>query len=113
MDISKLAESISKATCHALVKYLDLLASNNFYKIGIRTTIQLDNVIKTNKFNFRLFLIYFFQVSYSAGGNGIKLPPIYMKSLDNELIPILHRITSNNVAENAIILELIFRILNV
>jgi len=52
-------------------------------------------------------------VSYSAGSNGMKLPPIYLKSLDNELIPVLHRITSNNLGESAIILELIFRILNV
>ncbi|XP_017781380.1 PREDICTED: zinc finger FYVE domain-containing protein 9 isoform X2 [Nicrophorus vespilloides] len=95
IDVSKIAESISKATCLALVKYLNLLATNNFYKIGIRTTLHIDNV------------------SYSAGSNGIKLPPIYMKSLDNELVPVLHRITSNNLGESAIILELVFRILNV
>ncbi|KAF2882827.1 hypothetical protein ILUMI_23339 [Ignelater luminosus] len=95
VDFSKLAESISKATCQALVKYLDLLSSNNFYKIGIRTTLHVENV------------------SYSAGSNGMKLPPIYMKSLDNELIPVLHRITSNNLGESAIVLELVFRILNV
>lgn len=35
-----------------------------------------------------------------------------MKSLDNELIPVLHRITSNNITDNPIILELIFRILS-
>ncbi|GJQ75329.1 putative metal ion binding protein [Trypoxylus dichotomus] len=94
IDISKISESISKATCQALVKYLDLLTSNNFYKIGIRTTLHVENV------------------SYSAGSNNIKLPPIYMKNLDNELIPVLHRITSNNLGDNAITLELIFRILN-
>ncbi|KAI4455345.1 zinc finger fyve domain-containing protein [Holotrichia oblita] len=94
IDISKISESISKATCQALVKYLDLLTSNNFYKIGIRTMLHVENV------------------SYSAGSNNIKLPPIYMKNLDNELIPILHRITSNNLGDNAITLELIFRILN-
>ncbi|KAF5280477.1 hypothetical protein FQA39_LY18058 [Lamprigera yunnana] len=95
VDFSKLAESISKATCQALVKYLDLLASNNFNKIGIRTNLHVENV------------------SYCAGSNGMKLPPIYMKSLDNELIPVLHRITSNNLGDSAIILELVFRILNV
>ncbi|KAK4878131.1 hypothetical protein RN001_010637 [Aquatica leii] len=95
MDFSKLAENISKATCQALVKYLDLLASNNFDKIGIRTNLHVENV------------------SYSAGSNGMKLPPIYMKSLDNELIPVLHRITSNNLGDLAIVLELVFRILNV
>ncbi|KAF5284252.1 hypothetical protein FQR65_LT00252 [Abscondita terminalis] len=95
VDFSKLAESISKATCQALVKYLDLLASNNFDKIGIRANLHVENV------------------SYSAGSNGMKLPPIYMKSLDNELIPVLHRITSNNLGDSAIVLELVFRILNV
>ncbi|KAK5638041.1 hypothetical protein RI129_012336 [Pyrocoelia pectoralis] len=95
IDFSKLAESISRATCQALVKYLDLLLSNNFYKIGIRTNLHVENV------------------SYSAGSNGMKLPPIYMKSLDNELIPVLHKITSNNVGDSSVILELVFRILNV
>lgn len=96
VDISKVAESISKATCQALVKYLDLLATNSFMKIGIRTTLHVDDV------------------SYAAGSNGQKLPPIYMKSLDNELVPVLHRITSSgNVGDGTIVLELIFRILNV
>lgn len=47
-----------------------------------------------------------------AGANGVKLPPIYMKSLDDELIPILHKITQNNLGESAIVIELIFHILN-
>ncbi|XP_056648092.1 zinc finger FYVE domain-containing protein 9 [Diorhabda sublineata] len=95
IDISRLSEGIAKAVCDALVNYLDLLVTNNFYKIGIRTNLQVDNV------------------SYCGGSNNTKLPPIYMKSLDNELIPVLHRLTSNNLGENCIILELIFRILNV
>ncbi|CAH1132725.1 unnamed protein product [Ceutorhynchus assimilis] len=94
VDISKVSESIAKACCTALVKYLDLLVSNSFQKIGVRTTLHVDNV------------------SYSAGSNGLKLPPIYMRSLDNELIPVLHRISSNNLGDNAIVLELVFRILN-
>lgn len=52
-------------------------------------------------------------MSYCAGSNNMKLPPIYMKSLDNELVPVLHKITSNSLGESAIVLELIFRILNV
>ncbi|XP_074041689.1 zinc finger FYVE domain-containing protein 9-like [Leptinotarsa decemlineata] len=95
IDVSRLSESIAKATCDALVKYLDLLLTNNCQKLGIRVTLQEDNV------------------SYFAGSNGTKLPPIYMKSLDDELIPVLHRITSNDLRENSIVLELIFRILNV
>ncbi|KAG5885345.1 hypothetical protein JTB14_014363 [Gonioctena quinquepunctata] len=95
VDVSRISENIAKATCDALVKYLDLLLTNNFQKLGIRVTLQEDDV------------------SYFAGSNGTKLPPIYMKSLDNELVPVLHRITSNDLRENAIVLELIFRILNV
>nr|XP_022906434.1 zinc finger FYVE domain-containing protein 9 [Onthophagus taurus] len=94
LDISKISDNIAKATCTALVKYLDLLCSNNFFKIGIRATLHVENV------------------SYSAGSNNVKLPPIYMKSLDNELIPVLHRILSNNLGEDIVTLELIFRILN-
>lgn len=94
VDVSKVASDIARATCAALVKYLDLLASNNFYKVGIRTNLHIENV------------------SYSAGSNGIKLPPIYMKSLDNELIPVLHRITASNSYASAVVLELVFRILN-
>lgn len=44
VDISKVSESIAKATCNALVKYLDLLVSNNFLKIAIRTTLHIENV---------------------------------------------------------------------
>lgn len=94
VDISKISESIAKATCSALVKYLDLLVTNSFFKIGIRTNLHSENV------------------AYSAGGNNTKLPPIYMKSLDNELVPVLHRITSNNFVGNTVVLELVFRILN-
>ncbi|XP_050311438.1 zinc finger FYVE domain-containing protein 9 isoform X2 [Anthonomus grandis grandis] len=94
VDISKVSESIARACCTALVKYLDLLVTNSCNKIGVRTTLHVENV------------------SYSAGSNGTKLTPIYMRSLDNELIPVLHRITSSNLGDSAIVLELIFRILN-
>ncbi|XP_063926655.1 zinc finger FYVE domain-containing protein 9 isoform X2 [Zophobas morio] len=94
IDISKVSETIAKATCTALVKYLDLLVSNSFYKIGIRANLNA----------------YF--VAYSAGSNAMKLPPIYMESLDNELVPVLHRNATSDCDENTIILELIFRILN-
>ncbi|XP_044261066.1 zinc finger FYVE domain-containing protein 16 [Tribolium madens] len=94
IDISKVSETIAKATCTALVKYLDLLISNNFHKIGIRANLNA------------LF------VAYCAGSNGVKLPPIYMESLDNELVPVLHKHATSDCDENTIILELIFRILN-
>ncbi|VEN47225.1 unnamed protein product [Callosobruchus maculatus] len=95
VDVSRISETIAKACCDALVKYLDLLLANSFQKVAVRATLQPDNV------------------SYQAGSNGTKLPPIYMKSLDNELVPVLHRITSSNLGDSPIVLELIFRILNV
>ncbi|KAJ8932866.1 hypothetical protein NQ314_014380 [Rhamnusium bicolor] len=49
IDISRVSESIAKATCDALVKYLDLLVANNCQKIGIRTTLHVENVSKSNK----------------------------------------------------------------
>lgn len=94
IDVSRLSETIAKATCDALVKHVDQLVINDFMKIGLRTTLQADNV------------------SYFAGSKGSKLPSVYMNSLDNELIPILHKITSN-IGDNTIVLELIFRLLNI
>lgn len=44
INVSKISESIAKAVCQALVKYLDLLATNNFQKIGVRVTLNVDNV---------------------------------------------------------------------
>ncbi|KAF3425184.1 hypothetical protein E2986_12298 [Frieseomelitta varia] len=73
VDINKLSGNIAKATCTALVKLLDLLANAGLTKLGVRTTIHPDNV------------------GYEAGSEGMKLPPIYMKSLDNELIQVLHK----------------------
>lgn len=44
VDINKLSGSIAKATCAALVKLLDLLATAGLTKLGVRTTIHPDNV---------------------------------------------------------------------
>lgn len=44
MDINKLAEAIARATCTALVKLLDLLATAGLTKLSVRTTIHPDNV---------------------------------------------------------------------
>lgn len=51
MDINKLSESIARATCAALVKLLDLLATAGLTKIGVRTTIHPDNVC----YNYTIF----------------------------------------------------------
>lgn len=44
MDINKLSGNIAKATCTALVKLLDLLATAGLTKLGVRATIHSDNV---------------------------------------------------------------------
>ncbi|XP_011058653.1 PREDICTED: uncharacterized protein LOC105148558 [Acromyrmex echinatior] len=92
VDINKLSGNIAKATCAALVKLLDLLATAGLTKLGVRTTIHPDNV------------------GYEAGSEGTKLPPIYMKSLDNELIQVLHKAVQSS-QDAYTVLELIFYVL--
>ncbi|KAG5328923.1 ZFYV9 protein, partial [Acromyrmex charruanus] len=92
VDINKLSGNIAKATCAALVKLLDLLATASLTKLGVRTTIHPDNV------------------GYEAGSEGTKLPPIYMKSLDNELIQVLHKAVQSS-QDAYTVLELIFYVL--
>ncbi|XP_076669961.1 smad anchor for receptor activation isoform X3 [Andrena cerasifolii] len=93
VDINKLSGNIAKATCTALVKLLDLLATAGLTKLGVRTTIHPDNV------------------GYEAGSEGMKLPPIYMNSLDNELIQVLHKAAQSS-QDTHTVLELIFYILD-
>ncbi|XP_076375250.1 smad anchor for receptor activation isoform X2 [Megalopta genalis] len=93
LDINKLSGNIAKATSTALVKLLDLLSAAGFTKLGVRTTIHPDNV------------------GYEAGSEGMKLPPIYMNSLDNELIQVLHKAAQSS-QDTHTVLELIFYILD-
>lgn len=44
VDISKLAEQIARSAAMALVSYLDLLSASKFRRIGLRTTLALENV---------------------------------------------------------------------
>ncbi|KAJ8687232.1 hypothetical protein QAD02_023026 [Eretmocerus hayati] len=92
VDINKLSESIARATCAALVKLLDLLANAGLTKIAVRTTIHPDNV------------------GYEAGSEGTRLPPIYMNSLDNELIQVLQKAVQG-CEEMQTVLELVFYVL--
>uniref|UniRef100_A0A0C9R178 ZFYVE9_1 protein n=1 Tax=Fopius arisanus TaxID=64838 RepID=A0A0C9R178_9HYME len=93
VDLNKLSESIAQATCAALVKLLDLLAAAGLTKLAVRATIHPDNV------------------GYEAGSEGSRLPPIYMNSLDNELIQILHKSAQSSQDTNTV-LELIFHVLD-
>ncbi|XP_044594588.1 zinc finger FYVE domain-containing protein 16 isoform X3 [Cotesia glomerata] len=93
VDINKLSENIARATCTALVKLLDLLATAGLTKLGVRATIHPDNV------------------GYEAGSESTRLPPIYMNSLDNELIQVLHKAAQSSQEINTV-LELIFHVLD-
>lgn len=50
-------------------------------------------------------------MGYEAGSEGMKLPPIYMNSLDNELIQVLHKAAQSS-QDTHTVLELIFYILD-
>ena len=44
LDISRLSESLARATCLALVKLLDLLAQAGLTKLAVRATVHPENV---------------------------------------------------------------------
>lgn len=92
-DVSKVSEQIAKNACIALLPLLDLLVANKSLKIGLRVTFNNEDV------------------SYEAGSQNERLPPLYMNALDNELIQTLHK-QANDIGKT-VILELIFHILNV
>lgn len=50
-------------------------------------------------------------MGYEAGSEGTKLPPIYMNSLDNELIQVLHKAAQSSQDAHTV-LELIFYVLD-
>ncbi|XP_058812560.1 zinc finger FYVE domain-containing protein 9 [Topomyia yanbarensis] len=94
VNMSKLSEQVAKSACTALVAFLDLLASNEFLKIGLRIYLDAENV------------------SYEAGSQFNKLGPLYMNALDNELIGTLNRQANSLHLDQQIIVELIFHILD-
>ena len=53
---------------------------------------------------------FYAKVGYEAGSEGIRLPPLYMKSLDNELIKVLQKAVQG-CEDTHTVLELIFYIL--
>ncbi|CAH0384758.1 unnamed protein product [Bemisia tabaci] len=92
IDVSRLSESIAQATCKALVPLLDLLASVSLYTLALRVSIHPD------------------KVGYEAGSCNEKLPPLYMKRLDDGLIPLLHQAAIKN-QDSPTTLELVFRVM--
>ncbi|XP_063409348.1 uncharacterized protein LOC134692743 isoform X3 [Mytilus trossulus] len=93
VDLSRLAETLSNATCIALTPHLDKLKEADLTKVALRVNIEIE------------------KVGYEIGANGERLPDLYMNDLDNELIPVIHSAASQNRG-GAIILELIFHILD-
>ncbi|XP_033156823.1 zinc finger FYVE domain-containing protein 9 [Drosophila mauritiana] len=91
-EITRIAEQLARSASMALLPLLDLLAAAGINKLGLRATLDQDNV------------------GYEAGARGSKLPPLYMNALDNHLIATLHGESSG--IQEPIILELIFYILN-
>ncbi|KAF6202299.1 hypothetical protein GE061_004697 [Apolygus lucorum] len=92
LDISKVSESVARATCLALVQDLESLVRAGVRCLGIRANIHPDNV------------------GYEAGSNKVSLPQAHMNRLDNELIPVLNQAATS--AQDNLILELVFRIID-
>lgn len=44
LDISRVSESLARATCMALIKLLDLLAQAGLTKVAVRATVHPENV---------------------------------------------------------------------
>ncbi|XP_050440718.1 zinc finger FYVE domain-containing protein 9 [Adelges cooleyi] len=92
LDTSRTAESIAKATCTALVPLLDLLAAASLTPLALRIIINPDSV------------------GYEAGSGQNKLPPLYMQSLDEHLVPVVNAI-ANKAQQASVVLELLFRVM--
>ena len=49
LDISRLSESLARATCVALVPHLELLSAASLTTLAVRATIHPENVSNYNK----------------------------------------------------------------
>ncbi|CAL9689600.1 unnamed protein product [Knipowitschia caucasica] len=93
-DHSRLTESVARSFCVALCPHLKLLKEDGSAKLGLRVTLDSD------------------QVGYLAGSNGQPLPPLYLSDLDSALIPIIHS-GACQLTEGPVVMELIFYILEI
>lgn len=93
-DHSRLAENVARAFCMALCPHLKLLKEDGMAKLGLRITLDSD------------------QVGYLAGSNGQPLLPQYLSDLDSALIPVIHS-GACQLSEGPVVMELIFYILEV
>ncbi|XP_035272214.1 zinc finger FYVE domain-containing protein 9-like isoform X1 [Anguilla anguilla] len=91
-DHSRLTENVARAFCVALCPHLKLLKEDGMAKLGLRVTLDSD------------------QVGYLAGSNGQPLLPQYMKDLDSALVPVIHG-GACQLSEGPVVMELVFYIL--
>ncbi|XP_075038190.1 zinc finger FYVE domain-containing protein 9 [Mixophyes fleayi] len=91
-DHSRLTENVAKAFCLALCPHLKLLKEDGMTRLGLRITLDSD------------------QVGYQAGSNGQPLPARYTHDLDSALVPVIHGGTCQ-LSEGPVTMELIFYIL--
>ncbi|XP_057713187.1 zinc finger FYVE domain-containing protein 9-like isoform X2 [Corythoichthys intestinalis] len=93
-DHSRLTENVARAFCMALCPHLKLLKEDGMAKLGLRVTLDSD------------------QVGYLAGSNGQPLPPAYLSDLDSALIPVIHG-GACQLSEGPVVMELVFYILEI
>ncbi|XP_062843554.1 zinc finger FYVE domain-containing protein 9 [Trichomycterus rosablanca] len=93
-DHSRLTENVARAFCKALCPHLKLLKEDGMAKLGLRVTLDSD------------------QVGYLAGSNGQPLLPQYLSDLDGALIPVIHG-GACQLTEDPVVMELIFYILEI
>ncbi|KAK0134540.1 Zinc finger FYVE domain-containing protein 9 [Merluccius polli] len=93
-DHSRLTEKVARAFCAALGPHLKLLKEDGMAKLGLRVTLDSD------------------QVGYLAGSNGQPLLPHYLSHLDSALIPVIHS-GACQLSEGPVVMELVFYILEI
>ncbi|XP_064848133.1 zinc finger FYVE domain-containing protein 9-like [Oncorhynchus masou masou] len=93
-DHSRLTENVARAFCVALCPHLKLLKEEGMAKLGLRVTLESD------------------QVGYRAGSNGQPLLSHYLRDLDSTLIPVIHR-GACQLSEGPVVMELVFYILEI
>ncbi|XP_034558163.1 zinc finger FYVE domain-containing protein 9 isoform X1 [Notolabrus celidotus] len=93
-DHSRLTENVARSFCMALCPHLKLLKEDGMAKLGLRVTLDSD------------------QVGYLAGSNGQPLLPQYLSDLDSALIPVIHG-GACQLSEGPVVMELVFYILEI
>ena len=89
IDPTKVARVIAQSLCRALTTHLDHLVAEGLHKIGLRVSLDPE------------------QVGYEVGSNGQPLPALFVNELDEALIPV---ITGNFLSgiDALLVLELFF-----